>query len=123
MELGRLEANVLGAVQKLGKATARQVMEEVESGHLAYTTVSTVLGRLHQKGMVNRTRVLGRGGRKYLYCLSSRDLQLSIADGAVRRLVNAFGPSIVPAIYASLEEISKKEVEDLKRQVTRARMK
>ena len=67
MAIGRLEAEVLGAVQQLGKATARQVMEKVGSCQLAYMTVSTVLDRLHKKRMVARTRVVGRGGRKYLY--------------------------------------------------------
>ena len=62
MALGELEADILGAVQKLGKASAREVMEELSARHLAYTTISTVLARLYQKGMLKRMRVIGRGG-------------------------------------------------------------
>ena len=122
MAMGELEAHVLGAVQKLGKASARDVMKEIDGRHLAYTTISTVLDRLHQKGMVKRVRVVGRGGIKYVYSpVSSTDLRVSIVNRALDRLVSAFGPSIVPTIYDSLEEISKEEAADLKRKIARAR--
>lgn len=121
MALGELEADILGAVQKLGKASAREVMKEVSSRHLAYTTISTVLDRLYQKGMVKRTRVISRGGTKYLYwSSSSTDLRASIVNKALDRLVSAFGPSIVPTIYDSLDEISKEKAAELKKRLAKA---
>ena len=124
MALGELEAEILGAVQKLGKASAREVMKEVSARHLAYTTISTVLDRLYQKDMVKRTRVIGRGGTKYMYSSSSSaDLRASIVNTALDRLVSAFGPSIVPTIYDSLNEISKEETADLRRKIAKAREK
>ena len=124
MALGELEADVLGAVQKLGKASAREVMKEVSARNLAYTTISTVLDRLYQKGMVKRTRVIGRGGTKYVYSSSSSaDLRASLVNKALDRLVSAFGPSIVPTIYTSLNEISKEEAADLRRKIAKAREK
>ena len=124
MALGELEAEILGAVQKLGKASAREVMKEVSARHLAYTTISTVLDRLYQKDMVKRTRVIGRGGTKYVYSSSSSaDLRANIVNKALDRLVSAFGPSIVPTIYDSLNEISKEEATDLRRRITKAREK
>jgi len=124
MALGELEAEILGAVQKLGKASAREVMKEVSARHLAYTTISTVLDRLYQKDMVKRTRVIGRGGTKYMYSSSSSaDLRANIVNKALDRLVSAFGPSIVPTIYDSLNEISKEEAADLRRKIAKAREK
>ena len=124
MALGELEAEILGAVQKLGKASAREVMKEVSARHLAYTTISTVLDRLYQKDMVKRTRVIGRGGTKYMYSSSSSaDLRANIVNKALDRLVSAFGPSIVPTIYDSLNEISKEEATDLRRRIAKAREK
>lgn len=120
MAVGELEAQVLGAVQKLGKASAREVMKEI-GGHLAYTTISTVLDRLYQKDMVKRVSVVGRGGIKYLYSSASPNLRVSIVNRALERLVSAFGPSIVPTIYDSLEDISKEEAADLKRRIARSR--
>ena len=124
MALGELEADILGALQKLGKGSARQVMKEVSARHLAYTTISTVLDRLYQKCMVKRSRVIGRGGTKYVYSSSSSaDLRASIVNKALDRLVSAFGPSIVPTIYDSLNEISKEEAADLRRRIAKAREK
>ena len=122
MAMGELEAHVLGTVQKLGKASARDVMREIGGRQLAYTTISTVLDRLHQKGMVRRVRVIGRGGTKYLYSpTSSSDLRASIVNRALDRLVSAFGPSIMPTIYDRLEEISNEESADLRKKIARAK--
>jgi predicted transcriptional regulator len=57
---GELEGDVLGVLWAApGALTAAQV-NEVLPGNLAYTTVMTILGRLHDKGMLTRRRV-GRG--------------------------------------------------------------
>ena len=62
MSLGELQAAILGAIQKLGKASAREIMGEIGAQRkVAYTTVSTVLDRLHKKGLVKRSKVIGGG--------------------------------------------------------------
>jgi len=125
MALGELEAEVLGAVQKLGKASARDVLEEISTRHLAYTTISTVLNRLYQKGMLKRTEVIGRGGSKYLYSSvdSSVDFRVNTVNKALCRLVSAFGPSIVPTIYDSLNELSEEKVAQLRRRTAKVKEK
>ena len=123
MSLGDLQAEILGVVQRLGKASAREVMWEIEDKHhVAYTTVGTVLDRLYHKGMLNRTKTIGRGGSKYLYFpTASGDVQTSVVQRALNQLVSAFGPSVVPTIYDNLERISKEESEELKRKINKAR--
>ncbi|HUK50500.1 MAG TPA: BlaI/MecI/CopY family transcriptional regulator [Terriglobales bacterium] len=123
MSLGDLQADVLGALQRLDRASAREVMEEIGSKRqAAYTTVSTVLDRLYHKGMVRRTKVNGRGGAKYVYyCTPSPEIQSNLVQRALNQLVSAFGPSIVPTIYDNLEKISKEETDELKRRVEKAR--
>jgi predicted transcriptional regulator len=60
---GELENSVLAALWAAdGPLTARQVMERLP-GDLAYTTVLTILSRLHDKGMLVRHRE----GRGYAY--------------------------------------------------------
>ena len=60
---GELEAGVLAALWAAGSPlTAAQVNEQL-TGELAYTTVLTILTRLHDKGMLTRHRV----GRGYAY--------------------------------------------------------
>jgi predicted transcriptional regulator len=123
LSLGDLQADILGALQKLGKASARDIMKEIESKReVAYTTVSTVLDRLYRKGLVRRSKINGRGGMKYLYySASSADMQVNLVQRALNQLVNAFGPSIVPTIYDSLERISNEETDELKRKVEKAK--
>jgi predicted transcriptional regulator len=60
---GELEAGVLSALWAAGAPlTAAQVNGQLP-GELAYTTVLTILSRLHDKGMLTRERV----GRGYAY--------------------------------------------------------
>lgn len=60
---GELESEVLAALWAAdGPLTARQVLERLP-GDLAYTTVLTILSRLHDKGMLVRCRE----GRGYAY--------------------------------------------------------
>jgi len=122
LALGELQADILGALQKLGKASARDIMKELGQRQLAYTTVSTVLDRLYHKGLVRRSRVIGRGGVKYVYSYATPvDMRANLVQRALNRLVNAFGPSIVPTIYDSLEQLSKEEVANLTRKVSKRR--
>jgi predicted transcriptional regulator len=123
LALGELQAEVLGALQKLGKASARDIMKEIESEkQLAYTTVSTVLDRLHKRGLVKRSKIAGRGGEKYVYSSApSVDMRTSLVQRTLNSLVSAFGPSVVPTIYESLEQISKEELADMKKKVGKAR--
>jgi predicted transcriptional regulator len=123
MSLGDLQADVLGAIQKLGKASAREVMKEIGAQRqVAYTTVSTVLDRLHKKGLVKRSKVIGRGGGRYVYSYAApADMRANLVQRALNQLISAFGPSVVPTIYDSLDQISKEEAQELKMKVSRAR--
>lgn len=123
MSLGDLQAEILGAVKRLGKGTAREVMDELEGKrHVAYTTVGTVLDRLYRRGLLKRTKITGRGGAKYLYSpIPSEDIQTSFVQRALNQLVNAFGPSIVPTIYDNLDRISNEEANELKKKIDKAR--
>ena len=121
MELGQLEAAVLGSVVRLGKASARQVAEDLEpSRGLAYTTISTTLDRLYKKGLLTRDEAVGRGGSRYIYHLHSEDrVKGKIVKGFVDRLVIAFGPSIISTLHNYMDEIPKDQLKRLEEKVRR----
>ena len=98
-------------------------MKEIESEkQLAYTTVSTVLDRLHKRGLVKRSKIAGRGGEKYVYSFAPPvEMRASLVQRTLNSLVSAFGPSVVPTIYESLEQISKEELAYMKKKVGKAR--
>jgi predicted transcriptional regulator len=60
---GELEAAVLGELQRSGFALSPGEVRERIGGDLAYTTVVTILSRLHAKGVLDRHKA----GRAYRY--------------------------------------------------------
>ena len=60
---GELEAAVLAVLQEAGSALSPGEVRERIGGALAYTTVVTILSRLHAKGVLERHKA----GRAYLY--------------------------------------------------------
>ena len=60
---GELEGEVLAVLWAAGEPTGAGGVREQVAGDPAYTTVLTILTRLHDKGMVTRERA----GRGYLY--------------------------------------------------------
>ncbi len=121
MELGDLEAAVMGSVVKLGKASAREVAKDLEpSRGLAYTTISTTLDRLHKKGLLARDEAVGRGGSRYVYRLHSEDkVKGRVVKGFVDRLMTAFGPSIISTLTDYVDEIPKDRLKKLEEKVRR----
>ncbi|WP_432587580.1 BlaI/MecI/CopY family transcriptional regulator [Streptomyces sp. HD1123-B1] len=70
---GELEAQVLGALRRApGPVTAAWVQERLEGG-LAYTTVMTILSRLHTKQAVTRERA----GRSFVWRAASDEAGLA----------------------------------------------
>ena len=60
---GELENAVLGVLHSAGAPLSPGTVRERLGGDLAYTTVVTILSRLHAKGVLGRARA----GRAYLY--------------------------------------------------------
>lgn len=60
---GELAAEVLAVLQQAGSALSPGDVRERLGGDLAYTTVVTILSRLHAKGVLERRKA----GRSYLY--------------------------------------------------------
>jgi predicted transcriptional regulator len=60
---GQLEAAVLAVLQAAGSALSPGEVRDRLGGDLAYTTVVTILSRLHAKGVLDRRKA----GRAYLY--------------------------------------------------------
>ncbi|HEX8008421.1 MAG TPA: BlaI/MecI/CopY family transcriptional regulator [Trebonia sp.] len=60
---GELEATVLAVLQDAGTAMSPAEVREQIGGDLAYTTVVTILSRLHAKGVLERSK----SGRSFRY--------------------------------------------------------
>ncbi len=116
-EVGPLELEVLGllnAAHDLGVSDIQVSLKQ--KGHdLAYTTVMTVLVRLHKKNLVTRQKE----GRQYLYSASQKK-ELSSHKIFQRFKKSLFGSERLKPILGLLEvddELSKAELEELKKAV------
>jgi len=99
--LGSLEAKVLGVLEEEKRANVRDVVDKLNESDedLAYTTVGTILNRLHEKGLVERTEEPYKGGSRYVY--EYVDFQDDYIDEVLRDVVSLFGDE-------GLEELKRK---------------
>jgi predicted transcriptional regulator len=105
---GELEAAVLDVLQHNGSPLAPAEVRERIGGDLAYTTVVTILSRLHAKGVLDRRK----SGRAYLYMpvadepgLAARRMTRVLDEEADREAVLA---RFVSTLSESDEELLRK---------------
>jgi predicted transcriptional regulator len=105
---GELEAAVLEVLQRGGSALSPGEVRELIGGDLAYTTVVTILTRLHAKGVLDRRKA----GRSYRYIpvadspgLAARRMARVLDEEADRGAVLA---RFVSALSDSDEELLRK---------------
>lgn len=101
--VGPLERRVMEHLWRSGPATVGETREALNSGTaspLAYTTVMTILVRLHEKGYAARARQ----GRQYLYRALFDEASLPAAVGRreLRRLIERHGAVTVAGFAADL---------------------
>ncbi len=101
--LGPLARRVMTRLWLSGAQTVAQMVEALNDGtqrNLAYTTVMTILVRLHGKGYVERTR----SGRRYLYRAAMDESSLAAIVGRqeLGRLIQRYGASSLAQFAADL---------------------
>ncbi len=125
MELGELEIEVLRAVRTLGEASPGEVYRAVRrERNVAYTSVTTTLYRLVDKGLIavrkaseKRIRYRLKEGRAYKRALASMVDQVVSAFGApaVSYMLQGEDPSEhgnEEALRSEIAKRRKKEQED-----------
>ena len=109
---GQLEAAALDALQRAGSALSPGEVRELIGGDLAYTTVVTILSRLHAKGMLSRYK----DGRVHRYApvadqpgLAARRMARVLDEEADREAVLA---RFVSSLSDRDEELLRKMLAD-----------
>lgn len=108
--LGSLEAKVLGVLERNEEANVRQVVDELneEDEDLAYTTVGTILNRLHEKGLVERSEEPYKGGSRYVY--EYVDFQDEYIDEVLRDVVDLFGDEGLEDLRQRVKDVTEEEM-------------
>jgi predicted transcriptional regulator len=101
--LGPLERRVMDRLWRGGPASVGEILAGLNRGsphQLAYTTVMTILVRLHEKGYLDR----GKEGRRYRYAAAVA--KASLPEAAARRefsrLIERHGASTLARYAADL---------------------
>lgn len=107
--LGALETDVMKVVWNADWVAVRDVYERLRlERSIAYTTVMTVMGRLHDKGMLERRQ----DGRTYMY--QAKQTRLQVAGGFMRKLLDRlFDGRKADAMAALLEASDKLDESEL----------
>lgn len=105
--LGTLEYQVMRALWAGAPTNVRTVRDRINisrapDDHLAYTTVMTVLGRLHDKGVLERVKV----GRGYDYAprFDEPGLVEHLGRQEVSGLVDRYGPVALAQFAVALQD-------------------
>ena len=112
--LGPLEGAVMERFWKRGPATVRVVVDDLaRTRGLAYTTVMTVMVRLHGKGLLHRDR----NGKTYVYraAFTREEHRARISRDLARGLVSQFGDAALAAFSAELDEVDAQHRAALRR--------
>jgi predicted transcriptional regulator len=111
-QLGDLEADVLGVVWEMGKATVQEVKDALEPRRaLAYTTVMTVMSRLAEKRILDRHKE----GRAFYYtpAASQKKVAGSLLNSLVRRLYDGATGKAIAQLLETDENVDDAELERL----------
>ncbi|HEY8655506.1 MAG TPA: BlaI/MecI/CopY family transcriptional regulator [Candidatus Limnocylindria bacterium] len=112
--LGSLQTKVLAALSRRGPSSVRDIAGALpKRDALAYTTVMTVLGRLHDKGLVTRRKI----GKGYLYesRFTSDDLRDRMAKHLVGELVGDFGDVALAHFATALDGVDRRRLDKIRR--------
>lgn len=92
---GSLEKKLIAALNDLGRASVREITDALrESGEdIAYASVSTVLNRLHAKGLIRRSKEPFRGTFRYVY--EYRDIKDNYVRDSIEDLAQLFGEEVL----------------------------
>lgn len=104
--LGPLGSSIMRIVWSQGESSVRRVAAQLEreTGRPhAYTTVMTILSRLHERGLLDRTRV----GRGYVYRPQGDETEVltSMGEQAVDRLLEQYGTAALRRFAHHLSDL------------------
>lgn len=115
--LGSLETEVMLSLRELKEGSARDIRRALDDRgiRVAYTTVATILSRLHGKGFVKRRRETCRGGERFVY--RPGNVEQKYLRNLLRGVVAMFGPTGVVHLNEELAKLDPSEERALRRRL------
>ncbi len=122
LSLGPLEAEILNIVWELGSVTVKDVHDRIladPNRELAYTSVTTVLRRLTDKGWL----VCDKQGRAYYWqaLLTKKQAQVIKAHEQLQQFLEVGNPDVIAAFADSLDESASEKIQAIAQRIQAAR--
>ncbi|EKF03043.1 putative CopY family transcriptional regulator [Tolypothrix sp. PCC 7601] len=122
LSVGPLEAEILQIIWELGSATVKDVHDRILSDpnrELAYTSVTTVLRRLTDKGWL----ACDKKGRAFYWrpLLTKQQAEMIKAHEQLQRFLAVGNPDVIAAFADSLDEASSNQIEAIAKRIQAAR--
>ncbi len=122
LSVGPLEAEILNIIWELGSATVKDVHNLILSDpnrELAYTSVTTVLRRLTEKGWL----ACDKQGRAFYWraLLTKQQAEVIKAHEQLQRFLAVGNPDVVAAFADSLDEAASEQIQAIAKRVQAAR--
>lgn len=106
--LGELEQQIMDIVWECKNCSAREVLTRLEKDKkLAYTTVATILQRLHDKGLLNRKE--SAAGHIYSPKLTKEKYTKNVAQSFLKNFINSFGDTAIASFADSIDKLPEKK--------------
>lgn len=107
--LGPLGAAIVREIAARGEASVAEIREylrRIQRREYAYTTIMTVMSRLHERGILLRER----RGRQYIYRLPDGEADLidRLSAVAVDRLIDRYGTAALRHFAIRLADLEPK---------------
>lgn len=105
--LGTLEQQVMDILWEKKECFVKEVLLELEKNRkfLAYTTVATILQRLHGKELIGRKEK--RGGYQYFPKLSKERYGRNVMKSFLRGFMDSFGDIAIASFAKSIDTLPK----------------
>ncbi|WP_250124162.1 BlaI/MecI/CopY family transcriptional regulator [Chroococcidiopsis sp. CCMEE 29] len=122
LSLGPLEAEILNIVWELGSATVKDIHDRIltdPNRELAYTSVTTVLRRLTEKGWL----ACDKQGRAFYWrpLVTKQQAQVIQAHEHLHRFLAVGNPDVVAAFADSLDCASLEQIQAIAYRIQAAR--
>ena len=122
LSLGPLEAEILNLIWELGSATVKDIHDRIladPNRELAYTSVTTVLRRLTEKGWL----VCDKKGRAFYWrpLLTKQQAQVIKAHEQLQQFLAVGNPDVVAAFADSLDEAATQKIQAIAQRIQAAR--
>ncbi|MDJ0693250.1 MAG: BlaI/MecI/CopY family transcriptional regulator [Mastigocoleus sp. MO_167.B18] len=122
LSLGPLEAEILNIVWELGSVTVKDVHDRIladPNRELAYTSVTTVLRRLTDKGWL----ACDKQGRAYYWqsLLTKKQAQVIKAHEQLQQFLAVGNPDVIAAFADSLDESASEKIQAIAQRIKAAR--